>query len=158
MHRVGFEPTRANTFDLKSNPLDQLGHLCSAENRNCFPKDLFSVVDYLFLFVVLFSFTRPPFCVSIFLTDFILFTLFPALHSHKNILYTLALYLLFYSLTLFLLSLTFLSSLVLVSILSLVFFYCVCVFYFILWYPCFYFCLLHFTQSSNLLLSASYPL
>ena len=107
MHRVGFEPTRANTFDLKSNPLDQLGHLCSAENRNCFPKDLFSVVDYLFLFVVLFSFTRPPFCVSIFLTDFILFTLFPALHSHKNILYTLTLYLLFYSLTLFLLSLTF---------------------------------------------------
>ena len=28
VHRVGFEPTRANTFDLESNPLDLLGHLC----------------------------------------------------------------------------------------------------------------------------------
>ena len=27
MLRVGFEPTRANTSGLKSDPLDQLGHL-----------------------------------------------------------------------------------------------------------------------------------
>ena len=28
MHEVGFEPTSANTSDLKSDPLDQLGHSC----------------------------------------------------------------------------------------------------------------------------------
>ena len=27
MTAVGFEPTRANTEDLKSSPLDQLGHV-----------------------------------------------------------------------------------------------------------------------------------
>ena len=27
MPTVGFEPTRANTVDLKSTPLDQLGHV-----------------------------------------------------------------------------------------------------------------------------------
>ena len=27
MLTVGFEPTRANTVDLKSTPLDQLGHV-----------------------------------------------------------------------------------------------------------------------------------
>ena len=28
VHRVGFEPTKSMTTDLKSAPLDQLGHLC----------------------------------------------------------------------------------------------------------------------------------
>ena len=33
MLTVGFEPTRANTVDLKSTPLDQLGHV-SKVNKN----------------------------------------------------------------------------------------------------------------------------
>ena len=28
MHGVGFEPTRTNTLELKTNPLDQLGQPC----------------------------------------------------------------------------------------------------------------------------------
>ena len=31
MPTVGFEPTRANTADLKSAPLDQLGHVGSSK-------------------------------------------------------------------------------------------------------------------------------
>ena len=34
MLTVGFEPTRANTRDLKSPPLDQLGHVSISNTRN----------------------------------------------------------------------------------------------------------------------------
>ena len=36
MHGVGFEPTRTNTLDLKTNPLDQLGQLCFTNIYNVF--------------------------------------------------------------------------------------------------------------------------
>ena len=41
MHSVGFEPTRTNTLDLKTNPLDQLGQLCFTNIYNVISLNIF---------------------------------------------------------------------------------------------------------------------
>ena len=42
MLTVGLEPTRANTVDLKSTPLDQLGHVgCNKRFFDCYKQGSF---------------------------------------------------------------------------------------------------------------------